>query len=317
MANNGKNLEKVVYLVQQVLKTDPNAKIYQNYFLLNDRGEKREFDVVIQTSINDFQLTIVIECKDYNKAVSVDKIEAFEGKCNRVKAVSKKVFISTNGFQSGALTAAADFCIELYQVEDFNPEVILSWFPIKRLGVAFEVGNIELLVDLDEEELNGTERKDDGMIHFEQGQPSAQILKMLRDLVYEHKDIVWSHCISRFLDRQTRPELPEIINLPINVKVKNAFVWSLSDTKIVLLGLDAIVYAKIIEREPDITSVKSYSPMNGKTTAHNIKIKLSEEESADLILTDDKKGFFYTDKKGKVHELVELGDYHPKTGKFE
>ena len=46
---------------------------------------------------------IAIECKDYEKPVPVKDIEAFNTKCDRIKSINKKIFVSKNGYQKDAI----------------------------------------------------------------------------------------------------------------------------------------------------------------------------------------------------------------------
>ena len=47
MAKDGKALEKIVYLIQNALKDTAQTKIFINHKLVNDSGERREFDIII------------------------------------------------------------------------------------------------------------------------------------------------------------------------------------------------------------------------------------------------------------------------------
>ena len=89
MKNTGKQLERVVRLVEESYKDSANTQIFSNYKLPNKDGEEREIDLLIVSKINGFEICIAIECKDYNTRVSVDKIDSFQGKCSRLPQIHR------------------------------------------------------------------------------------------------------------------------------------------------------------------------------------------------------------------------------------
>ena len=120
----GKLLECTLRIVQESLKDKDDTEIYSNHEIINSAGRRREFDIVIKSFINGFNLTVVMECKDYAGPVAVEKIEAFHSKCLRIPEINKKVFVSRRGFQADAIKAAEEFGIETYEVEDVE---LYSW----------------------------------------------------------------------------------------------------------------------------------------------------------------------------------------------
>lgn len=132
--NDGKKLEQLVRFVQETLKNVPDTEIFSNYKIENISGRKREIDVFIKSQINGMDIKIAIECKDYKNAIPVEKIEAFNSKCQRINGISKKIFVATNGYQADAIEAARDFDIELYNLIDISKKQITEWLPIKQLN---------------------------------------------------------------------------------------------------------------------------------------------------------------------------------------
>lgn len=115
--NTGRGFEKLILIIQEALKDSPNTKIYSNH-KISDRTSNRklrEFDVFLIISANGFEIKIAIECKDYKSAVALEKIEAFNTKCNSVIGINKKIMISAKGFQTGVVENAK----ELYDIDLF------------------------------------------------------------------------------------------------------------------------------------------------------------------------------------------------------
>ncbi len=122
-----KIFETVNHIIQTSYKDNPNTKIHQNYKIPNRGGRKREIDIFIETKINDIEIQIAIECKDYSSKVSVEKIEAFKAKCERIPSINKKIFIAKEGFQEDAKIAAEEFGIDLYLLKEIDKEQVLGW----------------------------------------------------------------------------------------------------------------------------------------------------------------------------------------------
>lgn len=105
-------------------------------------GEARQIDVSVRFQHGFYEYLMIIECKDYKKRVSVDKVEALRTKREDVGA-DKAIMVSPHGFQKGAVKAAKAYDIELFtlkeEVSDWTrivkEEIVKFPFPTK---VAFE-----------------------------------------------------------------------------------------------------------------------------------------------------------------------------------
>lgn len=122
--------ETVVHLIQTYLIDNTSTQIHQNHKMKCVHGVLREFDVVIEGEFNGMDIKIAIECKDYQKKVGIEKIEAFKAKCDSFPSISKRVFVSKRGFQSGAITIAQSNGIELYTLSKVTREELFEWFGI-------------------------------------------------------------------------------------------------------------------------------------------------------------------------------------------
>jgi Restriction endonuclease len=93
----------------------------------DEKIEGRQFDVTIRFKVGFYEYLTLIECRDYNKAVQVEKVEAFVTKARHHKA-NKAIMVSAYGFQSGAKKVARRENIELYSLRQINklPEDMLT-----------------------------------------------------------------------------------------------------------------------------------------------------------------------------------------------
>ena len=88
-----------------------NCKIYQKkgYY-----SKDRESNIIVDISVEVFfegfdtpSMLFIIECKDYDSLIPVGKMEEFERKVQQITGLNTKgFFVTSNGFQQGALTLA-------------------------------------------------------------------------------------------------------------------------------------------------------------------------------------------------------------------
>ncbi len=85
----------------------------------NEIIKNRQFDVTIRFKVGFYEYLTLIECRDYNKPIQVEKVEAFVTKVRHQNA-NKAVMVSAYGFQSGAKEVALREGIELYSLRQIN-----------------------------------------------------------------------------------------------------------------------------------------------------------------------------------------------------
>ena len=86
----------------------------------------RQFDVVLRFSVGSYSYLTVIECRDEQRPVSVDQVEAFVTKSRDV-AADKAVMVSSSSYQEGAFTVAERHHIELFGlsfVDQIPPDLL-------------------------------------------------------------------------------------------------------------------------------------------------------------------------------------------------
>jgi hypothetical protein len=134
---NGKFLEEVVRVIHETLKANDQVLITKNKKVKDRHGDRREFDVFIEGSLNDEAINIAVECKDHSRKVSVSHIEAYITKCDRVPNIHKKIFVSRKGYTSGAIKAAADRDVVLYTLQNLDSADIFDWLGMTMIRPAF------------------------------------------------------------------------------------------------------------------------------------------------------------------------------------
>lgn len=125
MTNNGKDYEQfVANLHKSLLDSEPlglhkNIKIELNKKIHDNSGNIREFDLYWEYELAGITYKTIIECKDYNSYISVEKIDALIGKIRDIPDL-KPVFATKKGYQRGAQKKAQQNRIELLIVREQN-----------------------------------------------------------------------------------------------------------------------------------------------------------------------------------------------------
>lgn len=125
MANTGKEYESFVARLQQAILISESIAAHKNVVvetdkkLLDNCGIERQFDIFWEYELGGFTYKTVIECKDYDSKVSVDKIDALVGKIRDLSDL-KAVFATRKGYQSGAKSKAEHNNVDLLIVREHN-----------------------------------------------------------------------------------------------------------------------------------------------------------------------------------------------------
>jgi hypothetical protein len=125
MHNDGKEYEQFVASLQQailnseIVTTQQNIKIELNKKIKDNCGNEREFDLYWEYDLGGLTYKTVIECKDYNSNISVEKIDALIGKVRDIPDL-KAVFATKKGYQIGAKNKAEQNKIDLLVIREQN-----------------------------------------------------------------------------------------------------------------------------------------------------------------------------------------------------
>ncbi|MEO9523581.1 MULTISPECIES: restriction endonuclease [Marinobacter] len=125
MANNGREYEQFVGLLHQALLNaetlteQRNIEVQRNKKILDSCGVWREFDIYWEYELAGITYKTVIECKDYNSKITLEKLDALIGKVRDIPDL-KAVFATKKGYQSGAISKAEHNKIDLLVVREQN-----------------------------------------------------------------------------------------------------------------------------------------------------------------------------------------------------
>jgi hypothetical protein len=109
-----KQFEDLVAEIQRELT--PEAKIETNVKREGRRSHRpRQIDILVEMKAGQFDLSIVIDCKDYKEPVDIKDVEAFIAMIEDL-GVTKGAIVSAHGFSEGAIQRAKDAGIETYEL---------------------------------------------------------------------------------------------------------------------------------------------------------------------------------------------------------
>jgi hypothetical protein len=112
------NLQKAIFDSEEFTK-QKNIVIEQNKKIIDKNGIEREFDLYWEYELGGFTYKTIIECKDYNSTISIEKIDALVGKLHDFLDL-RGVFATKMGYQSGALKKAQENNIDLLIIREQN-----------------------------------------------------------------------------------------------------------------------------------------------------------------------------------------------------
>lgn len=119
MTEDSRNLELLVHRIQQQLA--PAAEVLHDVHLPGRNSKvDRQIDVLVRQKIGQYEMLIVLDCKDHARPIDVTGVEAFLGLVEDVGA-HKGALICPRGFSAAAKEMARAHGIDLYSPVDTEP----------------------------------------------------------------------------------------------------------------------------------------------------------------------------------------------------
>jgi hypothetical protein len=113
-----RNLQQAILNSEKFAK-HKNIKVEKNKIIMDKNGIDREFDIYWEYELGSLLYKTVIECKDYNSKIKINKIDELLGKLHDIPDI-KPVFATKKGYESGARKKAKQHNIELLIVREQN-----------------------------------------------------------------------------------------------------------------------------------------------------------------------------------------------------
>ncbi len=318
MKNDGKLLENTIRLVQETLKNSPNTKIFSNYKIENESGNLREFDIIIESIVNDFQIRIAIECKDHINPIPVGLIESFESKCSRIKSINKKVFISRNGYQKDSIDAARTFGIELLTAEKVSVDTITNWLNINQLNLRLtnEFTFVEIYVDPAFEIEKKSNEFFNGKI-YRKGDPNEiDLLEFIIQNILDNSRIVQNLALVEWLRLEESKKFSPF-QIQFQISFENYFIKDQENNNVELQKIKAGLNVYYVKSELNLLDAREIKGSNNTQIAKTLQLDTGKNTKTDMIIKEDIIDFFHTDREGNTRPLKHLFTYNPKKDSFE
>lgn len=122
MPKRSNDFQKLIYLVRTNLAD--GATVTESK-MMRDRLTKRfrEVDVVIEGKVGSHAVVVCIECRDHRRVADVAWVEQMKAKHERL-ATNALLLASRSGFTSEAARVAGCFGIEVFSMDDVEPESV-------------------------------------------------------------------------------------------------------------------------------------------------------------------------------------------------
>lgn len=119
MTKASRDLELLVAKIQKQLA--PDSEVLHDVKLMGRQTKrKRQIDVLVRQRIGQYEISIVIDCKDYKRPIDVKGVEEFYGLLDDVGA-QRGVLVCPKGFTGTAKVRAEGYQIDLYSPVDTDP----------------------------------------------------------------------------------------------------------------------------------------------------------------------------------------------------
>jgi hypothetical protein len=315
----GKRFERINKLIQEAFKDSPSTEILSNYKIETEPGQKNEIDILIVSKLNGFDIKIAIECKDFAKKVPVEKIDAFESKCNRINNINSKVFISSNGYQKGAIAAAKRFGIILCTTSKITADIVKQWIPIHQLNLTMlpGFGRTELLFESEDKEyLKELGRGFDETIFNINKEKIGVLAGIMVDGINERRKFIHNIALVEWL-RINEDKKHEPFPLGFEISLEGVYVKDHLGKYVPLLGLKSSINVQFKLSPANIMDAHIYKDSSGVTKANSISIDVGNNLSSEIIITNkDQPDIYLSNQDGQVQKLQTLLVYDPKTDRF-
>jgi len=318
---SGKPLEKTIKLIEETFNNSADTKVFLSHTLICESGIEREFDVVIKSKLNGYDMCIAIECKDYRSRVPIEKIEAFKSKCSTVKEINKMVFVSARGYQRGAITQAKNFGIDLLTAEQISPDYLNTLMPnFSHFKLEISKKNIEHTIYAgSNESLNIDESIHDyknEVIDYSTGEKHYITMLMKKTLDAASKFIneqSLKYYVNNIKTIEEKPIFP--LKLGINIPPVTFYFEDKNGYKIDLVKLEFEIEIKF---NPKIkpASGRVIKHANNSVKAHSIIFKIDENTESEMIITPDNNFTFFHTTSEKTEEFKSLAYYDAKNNKI-
>ena len=323
----GKLIEQLTTIIEDTLQGNGRVNVSHDEYLKDDSGNDRQIDVLIEYFENDrFTFRTIIECKEKGRdGVEINQMQAFAGTFRSLPNVHKAIFVSTKGFQKGAINVAEKEGILLYTLSDLTQDDIKGWYKgtpkvsktIKRQNIV----NWRVLVNekhahliKDRENFNVNP---DEILHQDSGEEI-----MIRDLIGAIFPY-WSNRLHNSLLNASIHGLDIYKEKYVDIsafQLKDGIYLKRDGNKIPIKYIELKILFWVEMEDVEQTVYKLYRDKDGKVIADVVSSKVDHsDENVYLNVIEDiakgESGYYFIDgKKNKVKLEIDKEIVLPEKG---
>ncbi len=270
-------------------------------------------------------MRIAFECKDYNKPVSVEKIDAFNSKCSRINDIHKKVFVSVKGYQASAQTAAARFGVKLYKLEEVNKNLISELFEIEQTQLLFGKINLrDYIIRLKNKAVIRRNEYSD-RIALNNGNSVEPVLLFIWKRVDEVRRGEMQKQVMSLLRNKIASgtaSKEENLNEMGTIKFNENVYYLITEDgdKLYVDSIDLIVDFIFEIHQPQSISNAIYTSFNNheeESESSIVSFRFDDNQLNFVKRRDEKVKMFHVSDQGTIEKLVTLSTYDPKTDTYQ
>lgn len=292
----GKALEQLVGIIQEHLKENPDVNVIRNAKLVNRSGNKREIDVLVQGKLNNEDIVIAFECKEYTRKITEQTIDAFATKIRELPQINKGIIVTTTGYTKGAQKEAKSHNIGLYLIDNLPlDEIIPSHnFYSARVLVNPILNALELHTILDV--TNVIFAPDAKFKYITNGEDAKLALEIYKAL-YDTK--LLCEIAAKYMEVGKKP-LITVVKITPNPQL---YIKDVKGIKYEIDYLRIPIQINIILEECQISSKKRYATLDNNNVVSVSEYDNNLNENAWVIVESDKeKNSCYIKVNGRYYK---------------
>lgn len=154
MRSNGKDFELFVKAIyEEILQQDEfeNINVEHDIKVVGKSGQAHQIDVFWEFMVAGIKHRVAVECKEYTKTVSVGRVRDFSAALDDIGNI-QGIFVTTKGYQKGAITFAEYKGISLKVVKEPSKEDLDAHRGLETIHLSIHalcIGNVLTIPILD------------------------------------------------------------------------------------------------------------------------------------------------------------------------
>ena len=271
MPKRTNQFQSLIYNIEKSLANE-STHVEESALVKDNLGIEREIDVLITTTINQIEIKLAVECRDYNRDQTISWIDELVGKYSNI-SVDKIIAVSSSGFSNTAKEKAEQNNIIAISLDEANKHEWSDFIEKIVIGLyRFEVSLLDAGAQLKRQ--SNEVLADNETLYDKSGKAISDSITEL-DKIYEthgrsiiHKELSQSGFFDNGLDKSCLVDMPLDLEPNLFVKGESGALYPIER---VIYRLKCEVYFLKTNNEyhtyKDALVVKTTSKIEGKNVS--------------------------------------------------